>query len=97
MYGEPSYGASLPQWLQLTGHQRYGITEFHPLQAMSPQGLQEVWRQHQQQGADFLSFFLETLYQGQAVNAKGNLFSFDPHNAQFGSDQLYRSAVDLRH
>lgn len=95
LYGEPSYGASLPQWLQLTGHQRYGITEFHPLKAMSPQGLQKVWRQHQQQGADFLSFFLETRFQGQAVNAKGNLFSFDPSNAQFGSDHLYRSAAQV--
>ena len=52
LYGEPSYGESIPQWIKLTGHQRYGITEFHPLKPLSALHLQEVWRRHQQQVVD---------------------------------------------
>ncbi len=91
LYGEAAYGRSFAQWLRRSGQQRYGVTEFHPLKAMGPQELMQVLDTHARQGAQFLSFFLEPEWEGQRVPRGHNLFSFDPHNPQFGSDVLYRS------
>lgn len=91
LYGESSYGTSVSNWLKLSSHGRYGVTEFHPLIAMGPERLATIINQHHHQGAAFLSFFLETRWQLERVTAAPNLFSFDPDNQQFGSDQLYES------
>lgn len=91
LYGEPTYGTSFTQWLRRSGQSRYGVTEFHPLKAMDPQALTEVFDMHARQGAEFLSFFIEPEWEGQRVPRGHNIFSFDPHNRQFGSDVLYRS------
>ncbi|MFN4120419.1 hypothetical protein [Acidovorax sp.] len=91
LYGEASYGASFAKWYSTTGHRRYGITEFHPLKAMSGHDLGQTLDQHAQRGADFLSFFVEPYWLGRLVTRSHNLFSFDPSNAQFGSDRLYQA------
>lgn len=95
LYGETSYGSSFADWYQKTGHTSYGITEFHPLQAMSPEQLGSVLTRHHESGARFLSFFLETRWQEQRVSTTPNLFSFDPDNRQHASDRLYASMKAL--
>jgi len=94
LYGEPTYGRSFAHWLRRSGQSRYGITEFHPLKALDPQGLAQVFDTHAQQGAEFLSFFLEPEWEGERVPRGHNIFSFDPLNPQFGSDVLYRSTQE---
>lgn len=91
LYGEPTYGTSFAHWLARSGQQRYGVTEFHPLKAMDAPAMGRVLEQHARQGADFLSFFVEPRWEGERVARGHNMFSFDPHNPQFGSDLLYRS------
>lgn len=95
LYGETSYGSSLANWFKQNPHDDYGVTEFHPLQAMSSQQLGGVLNQHRAQGARFLSFFMETRWQGQRISSNANIFSFDPDNGQNGSDQLYASMKTL--
>ena len=91
LYGETSYGDSFAQWHARHGGAPYGITEFHPLRAMTPQALGQVLDRHAQHGARFLSFFLEPRWQGAVVPRTHNPFSLDPDNQGFGSDVLYRS------
>ena len=91
LYGDATYGPGFPRWYGTTGHSGYGVTEFHPLKAMDAPALQQVLEQHARRGAEFLSFFLEPYWQGQAVARSHNLFSFDPGNARYGSAQLYRA------
>ena len=95
LYGETSYGHSFANWYKQSPRSDYGVTEFHPLQAMSSQQLGGVLNQHRNNGARFLSFFLETRWQGQRIPSAPNLFSFDPDNRQHGSDQLYSSMKAL--
>ncbi len=95
LYGETSYGHSLADWFKQSPHDNYGVTEFHPLKAMNTQQLGSVLTQHREGGARFLSFFLETRWQGQAIPPTPNLFSFDPDNRQHASDQLYTSMKAL--
>lgn len=94
LYGEASYGVSFAKWYGTTGHRRYGITEFHPLKAMSGLDLGQTFDRHAQRGADFLSFFVEPYWQEKLVPRGHNLFSFDPGNPQFGSDKLYQAVKD---
>jgi hypothetical protein len=94
LYGETSYGSSLADWFKQSPHKSYGVTEFHPLQAMNSQQLGDVFKQHRDHGARLLSFFLETRWHGQRISAP-NLFSFDPDNSQYSSDQLYNSTRAL--
>lgn len=92
LYGNATYGEVFSGWLARSGHRTYGVTEFHPLQALDGPQLQGVLAQHAAQGAAFVSFFLEPRWQGQRVERGHNLFSFDPQNPRFGSDRLYQAA-----
>ena len=91
LYGEAAYGASLTPWLRRAGRLHYGITEFHPLKAMTVGELMDVFDAHARRGAQFLSFFLEPEWEGGRVPREHNPFAFDPLNSQFGSDALYRA------
>lgn len=91
LYGEPTYGTSFTDRLAGSGQERYGITEFHPLRAMSPADVRSMLDRHAQRGAAFVSFFLEPRWQGALVARGHNLFSLDPDNKNFGSDRLYES------
>ena len=95
LYGDAAYGTPFARWYASTGHRGYGVTEFHPLKAMDAAALQRTLDQHAARGAQFLSFFLEPRWQGQLVARGHNMFSFDPDNAQFGSDKLYRSTQSM--
>lgn len=91
LYGEASYGASFSDWLRQSRARSYGVTEFHPLRALDTGQLRRVLVGHRQQGAEFLSFFLETRWQGQRVRPQPNFASFDPDNPSHQSGQLYTS------
>jgi hypothetical protein len=95
LYGETSYGSSFTDWFRQSPHDGYGVTEFHPLQAMSIQQLGGVLNQHRKSDARFLSFFMETQWQGQRVSGSPNLFSFDPDNHHHASDQLFFNMKEL--
>lgn len=99
LYGEASYGRSVTDWLTLRPHEPYGVTEFHPLRAMDPVELGSVLQRHHDQGARFLSFFMDTQWQGQRINPSSNFFIFtlDQDNQKFGSDQLFSSIKSLLH
>lgn len=91
LYGEPTYGTSFSQWFARSGHSRYGITEFHPLKSLDAPQMLEVFERHRQQGAEFLSFFAEPVWEGRRVPRPENIFSFDTDNPKFQSDALYRA------
>ena len=91
LYGEAAYGDSLRRWLRRSPHPSYGITEFHPLKPMSSDELRQVFAAHAARNADFLTFFLEPYWEGQALERTPNLFSFDSRNGAFGSDVLYEA------
>lgn len=96
LYGDAAYGSGFGRWYRGTGRSSYGITEFHPLKALDAPALQQVFDTHAARGAQFLSFFLEPYWQGQAVARSHNLFSFDPSNDKFGSAALYRSIQSIQ-
>lgn len=91
LYGEPTYGPSFAEWLAGAGVAQYGVTEFHPLKPMNPVDVRDMLHGHAQRGATFVSFFLEPRWNGALVARGHNLFSLDPDNRRFGSDQLYES------
>jgi hypothetical protein len=91
LYGETSYGSSFVDWSARGDRSSYGITEFHPLKAMDTQQLADVLSQHRENGARFLSFFLETRWKEKSIPPMPNLFAFDPDNPKFGSDALFHS------
>jgi hypothetical protein len=104
LYGESSYGQSFFDWKHRvwppgkTNHPKiYGITEFHPLRGMERVELQNVFDRHRQEGAQFLSFFLE----GRGpINRPYNIQEptipfLGEANTQNGSDQLYRSVQNI--
>jgi len=93
LYGADSYAADLGRMLRRQRHSAYGITEFHPLVALDAARLRPVLAMHHQQGARFLSFFLET--RSSAHTLVSNEFSFDPHNPAHGSDALYQAVRAL--
>lgn len=92
LYGEASYGASFFDWLRHSGRDFYGVTEFHPLRAMSPDQLKAVLRRHAEHGARFLSFFAEAQGSGPWCEGVSNVMSFDAANPHHGSAPL-RAAV----
>ena len=104
LYGESSYGQSFFDWKHRVwppskaSHPKiYGITEFHPLRGMEPVELQNVFDRHRQEGAQFLSFFLE----GRGpVNRPYNIQAptiplVGEANTQIGSNQIYRSIQNI--
>lgn len=95
LYGETSYGSSFADWYRQSPRKGYGVTEFHPLQAMTAGQLGSVFNQHRNSGARFLSFFLETRWQARRVAAAPNLFAFDADNHQHASDQLFFNMKEL--
>lgn len=95
LYGETSYGRSFEKWFQGTGRSAYGVTEFHPLRPMTSPALNQVLMTHRQNGAVFLSFFINAYGLQDDASYHSNPFSFDPNNTQAGSDALYRSVQDI--
>lgn len=95
LYGEATDGNSFFEWQARQRHRAYGITEFHPLRPLPPSAMQTLLARHAAQGAQFLSFFLEPRWNGALVERTHNIFSFDPDNPRFGSDQLYRSVQQV--
>ena len=91
LYGEPTYGRSFSNWLKSGPTRPYGVTEFHPLKAMTAPELRNVLRSHAKQNAQFLSFFMEPRWNRHRVSRDINLFSFDPENRAYGSDKLYEA------
>lgn len=89
LYGNATYDGSFTKWHQKTGNRPYGITEFHPLRAGKMVDLKATLREHEKNGAEFLSFFLEPRWKGALATRKNNIFSFDIENKKFKSDQLY--------
>jgi len=95
LYGEDTYGPLVGQMLRRYGHTAYGVTEFHPLVALSPQRLEKVLTMHRRQGARFLSFFMEARPEDATGTQSSNEFSFDADNTAHGSDALYHSLRQL--
>jgi hypothetical protein len=95
LYGEATYGSSFFDWLGTTSHRRYGVTEFHPLRAMSTDELAATIERHRSRGAVFVSFFLDARPLESRDPALSNAFSFDPGNPLFGSDKLYEATREL--
>ncbi|MEO8247968.1 MAG: hypothetical protein ABI589_01230 [Burkholderiales bacterium] len=95
LYGEPTYGSSFFDRLATLGDDHYGVTEFHPLSAMAPGATLAMFREHQNHGARFVSFFLEPRWNGNLLPGEINLFGLDPSNPKFGSRQLYRAIQTL--
>ena len=97
LYGQAASGGGLFPLLDRWHKSRYGVTEFHPLQGLSPMQLQDVLQRHRAHGANFVSFFLEPYAGSEVIANPKNLFSFDPKNPRFGSDQLFQSMQTLMH
>jgi len=95
LYGESTYGASFFDWLGTTTHRSYGVTEFHPLKAMSSAEVGAILERHRRHGAHFVSFFLDARPPSVRDPSSANMFYFDPGNTQFGSDKLYAAVQDL--
>lgn len=95
LYGDATYGNTFSQWYKTTAHRGYGVTEFHPLKAMDAAAMRRMLDVHADQGAEFLSFFLEPRWHGALVKRDHNLFSLDPDNEKFGSARLYQSMQNL--
>lgn len=91
LYGEPIYGHSFFDWLESTKHRSYGVTEFHPLKAMSADEIRSVLDRHRTRGAVFVSFFVDARPVDLRDPSADNMFALDPRNRQFGSDQLYNA------
>lgn len=95
LYGDASYDESFQHWRKATRSSVYGVTEFHPLKPMSASGLELAFKQHANNGAAFLSFFLEPIWNDQHLARSANMFSFDPANKSYGSSQLYSATKDI--
>lgn len=95
LYGDATYGEVFSHWHDKRRHAGYGVTELHPLKAMDAAAVQQMLGQHQQRGAEFVSFFLEPRWQGALLERDYNTFSLDPQNAQFGSAALYQSVQQI--
>ena len=97
LYGEATYGQSFFGWKQSKRPGIYGVTEFHPLRGMGSMELSDVFNRHRDNGAQFLSFFLEGRGPGNRPYAvTGPTVPFlGESNTQNGSDRLYRSVQQL--
>lgn len=97
LYGEATYGESFFEWKRLHHQAAYGITEFHPLRAMNSAELTLALDRHHDNGAQFLSFFLEGrgALNRPFVPAAPTVPFIGEANAQNGSMKLYRSFQQL--
>lgn len=95
LYGEPTYGASFFNWYARSKHQTYGVTEFHPLRAMTLDEARAMFDRHRANGAQFVSFFLKTQKLNGAPSGAPYQFAFDPANPKFSSDRLYETMKSL--
>ena len=106
LYGRAAYGPEIIDWLRSRrskvaglgahgGSRAYGVTEFHPLKAMSAHELNQVLTRHRAEGAQFISFFMEPRVKGKLFEPGINLFSFDPQNTAYGSDSLYEAMANI--
>ncbi len=95
LYGEPTYGTSFFDWLATSNHRQYGVTEFHPLRAMSVDEVSAMFDAHRSRGAKFVSFFLDARPQPMRTESQLNVFGIQPGNRQFGSDRLYSAIRTL--
>ena len=91
LYGESSYGFELGQRLRQWRQTQYGVTEFHPLRAVSGDEMRRIFALHHQQGARFLSFFMEARPQGSVPQRMHNEFSFDAQNGVKQGAALYEA------
>lgn len=91
LYGEPAYGETFFRWRQSAHRSPYGVTEYHPLQAMSPSQLATALERHRRNGAQFVSMFLEGHFHGILMSEHLNAFAFERTNKGYGSDVLYQS------
>ncbi|ARU04538.1 hypothetical protein CCO03_07470 [Comamonas serinivorans] len=89
LYGETSYGFELGRALGNWGQHRYGVTEFHPMRAVSGEQMGAILALQRQQGARFLSFFMEARPAGSVPQRMHNAFSFDPDNPVMQGDALF--------
>lgn len=97
LYGEASYGNSFLNWKTAQSIDRYGITEFHPLRAMSAPELNQAMERHKDNGAQFLSFFIEGRGETSAPYSPTapTIPFIGEANPQNGSDKLYKSLQHL--
>jgi hypothetical protein len=89
LYGEASYGFAFGEGLRRWGQHRYGVTEFHPSRAVTAEQMGSILALHRQQGARFLSFFMEARPPGSVPQRMHNPFSFDPDNGAKHGDTLF--------
>lgn len=98
LYGESTYGRSFFDWFaRESGHQTYGVTEFHPLRAMDADELQRTLDRHHAHGARFLSFFVDGLPR-RPVGEAQSIFvytTFNPDVRAFGSDRLFSAVQEI--
>ncbi len=95
LYGEPTYGASFFDWYARSKHQTYGITEVHPLRAISLDEARVMFEHHRTGGAQFLSFFLKMQKLRGVPSGAAYQFAFDLDNPKFNSDRLYETVKAL--
>jgi len=95
LYGEPAYGETFFRWRQSAHRSPYGVTEYHPLQAMNPSQLASALDRHRRNGAQFVSMFLEGHFHGILMSDHLNAFAFERTNKGYGSDVLYHSLQNV--
>ena len=95
LHGSATHDKGFAKLLGSLGQHAYGITEFIPMRAMDTQELKTTLQRHAMRGARFLTFFLEPPLEERPAQAVPYAFSFDPHNPQFGSAQLYRAMQEI--
>lgn len=96
LFGWPAYSDSFIKYQKNIVFKRYAVTEFHPMKKLNAQEMNDVLKMHKDNGADFVSFFLEPRWKGSLVKRKKyNIFSFDPSNKLYGSNYLYESIKSL--
>ena len=89
LYGASSYGFEVGQRLKGWKQHQYGITEFHPMRAMTGDDMARTFALHRQQGAQFLSFFMEAKREGTVPQRMHNAFSLDENNPAMNGAVLY--------
>lgn len=97
LHGSAANDKGFAKLLGSMGQHAYGITEFIPMRAMDAKELKTALQRHAMRGARFLTFFLEPYSEEEERSAQAApyAFSFDPHNPQFGSAQLYTAMQEV--